>query len=374
MRVFLPAMPELPHPLKSIPPEIVSVADYEPWARARVEPSAWAYLTGGGADEITLRANRAAFDRLLLNPRVLTDFSRGGGTEVTLFGHTYDHPILLAPVAYQKLAHPEGELATVLGAAAAKAGMIVSTHASVSLEDIARAAQTPLWFQLYAKPDRGLTRELVQRAETAGYRVLALTVDAPVGGMRNREHRAQFRLPPGVEAASLRGSSPMGGKGVEPGSLCGGLLATAPTWKDVEWLQSLTKMPVVLKGIMSVEDAGRAADLGVGGIVVSNHGGRTLDTLPATIAALPRIADRVGGRLPILLDGGIQRGTDILKARALGAAAVLVGRPFIHGLAAAGAIGVAHVLNILRAELEVAMALTGRATLAEIDPSVIWRE
>jgi len=367
-------MPDRLPPLTSIPPEIVAVADYEPLARERVEPSAWDYLTGGGADEITLRANRGAFDRLSLNPRMLTDFSRGGGTEVTLFGHTYDHPILLAPVAYQKLAHPDGEMATVLGAAAAKAGMIVSTHASVALEDLARVAPMPLWFQLYIKPDRGLTRELVQRAEAAGYRALVLTVDAPVGGVRNREQRSQFRLPPGVGAANLPGGAPMGGRGIASGSLCGGFLATAPTWKDVEWLQSLTRMPVLLKGILSVEDAGRGVDLGAGGIIVSNHGGRTLDTLPATISALPRIADRVAGRVPVLLDGGIRRGTDVLKALALGARAVLVGRPVIYGLAAAGAVGVAHVLNILRGELEGAMALTGRATLAEIDASVIWRE
>ena len=361
-------------PLTRIPPEIVAVTDYEAYACARVEPSAWAYLTGGGADEITLRANRGAFDRLQLNPRMLTDFSRPAGTELTLFGRTFDYPILLAPVAYQKLAHPDGELATVLGAAAAKAGMIVSNHSSVLLEDLARAAQTPLWFQLYLKPDRGLTRELVQRAEAAGYGAVVLTVDAPVGGVRNREQRAQFQLPPGVTAVNLTGAAPMGGRGLAPGSLCGGILAAAPTWKDVEWLQSLTKLPVLLKGILSVEDAGRAADLGIGGIIVSNHGGRTLDTLPATIAALPRIADRVGGRVPVLMDGGIRRGTDVLKALALGANAVLVGRPLIHGLATAGAVGVAHVLNLLRGELEVAMALTGRATLAEIDRSVIWQD
>lgn len=369
-----PAMPDRPPPLTELPPEVVAVADFEPLARARIEPGAWDYLTGGGADEITLRANREGYDRLRLNPRVLTDFSRGAGTGLTLFGRAFDHPILLAPVAYQQLAHPEGEIATVRGAGAARAGMVVSTHASVLLEDIARAATAPLWFQLYVKPDRGLARELVQRAESAGYGAVVLTVDAPVGGVRNREQRSQFRLPPGVGAVNLPGVAPMGGRGIEPGSLARGLLAPAPTWRDVEWLQSLTRLPVLVKGIMSVEDAGRAADLGLGGIVVSNHGGRTLDTLPATIAALPRIVDRVGGRLPVLVDGGIRRGTDVLKALALGAQAVLVGRPLIYGLGAAGSGGVTRVLNILRGELEGAMALTGRASLAEIDPSVIWRD
>jgi 4-hydroxymandelate oxidase len=367
-------MPPLPPPLTKIPPEIVAVADYEPLARARVEASAWAYLTSGGADEVTLRDNRAAYDRLRLNPRVLTDFSRGGSTAVTLFGTTFDYPILLAPVAYQRLAHPDGERATVQGAAAAKTGMIVSTHASVLLEDIAKAAPAPLWFQLYIKPDRGMTRELVQRAEAAGYRAIVLTVDAPVGGVRNGQQRAQFDLPVGVDAVNLRGKSPMGGRGVEPGSLAAGLLATAPTWKDVGWLQSLTKMPVLVKGILSAEDGERAVKEGVAGIVVSNHGGRTLDTLPATIDALPRIADRVAGRVPLLVDGGIRRGTDVLKALALGASAVLVGRPLLYGLAVAGPIGVTHILNILRSELEVAMALTGRATLAEIDRTVLWKD
>jgi 4-hydroxymandelate oxidase len=193
-------------------------------------------------------------------------------------------------------------------------------------------------------------------------------------GVRNGQQRAQFDLPVGVDAVNLRGKSPMGGRGVEPGSLAAGLLATAPTWKDVGWLQSLTKMPVLVKGILSAEDGERAVKEGVAGIVVSNHGGRTLDTLPATIDALPRIADRVAGRVPLLVDGGIRRGTDVLKALALGASAVLVGRPLLYGLAVAGPIGVTHILNILRSELEVAMALTGRATLAEIDRTVLWKD
>jgi 4-hydroxymandelate oxidase len=360
--------------LVTIPPEIVAVSDYEPLARARLDDNAWAYFSGGTADEITLRANRDAFDRLRLTTRVLGDFSGTSGTQRTLFGQTFDYPILLAPVAYHRLTHDDGELATALGAAAARTGFIVSAHSSVSLEEIARAAQTPLWFQLYFKTDRGFTRELVQRAEAAGYGALVVTVDAPVNTMRNREQRAQFHLPPGVDAANLRGLPPAAAHQIDANALCGGMMATAPTWQDIEWLRSITNLPVIIKGIMSPDDALLAAQHGAAGIVISNHGGRTLDTACASICALPRIADVIEGRLPLLFDGGIRRGTDVLKALALGASAVLIGRPYIYGLAAAGAVGVAHVLNILRAELEVAMALTGCPTLEKINRKVIWRD
>jgi 4-hydroxymandelate oxidase len=255
------------------------------------------------------------------------------------------------------------------------AGMVVSTEASVTLEEIAAAAQTPLWFQLYIQHDLDFTAALVRRAETAGYRALVVTVDAPVSGLRNRERRAGFALPTGIETVNLMGMAPPPAQRAEAGSspLFGGsLLAGAPTWKDLEWLLGLTTLPVLLKGVMSATDAERAVAMGAAGIVVSNHGGRTLDTLPATIDALPAIALAVAGRVPLLLDGGIRRGTDVLKALALGADAVMIGRPYIHGLAAAGATGIAHVLHILRTELEVAMALTGCRDLAAIGPELIW--
>lgn len=361
-------------PLDRIPSEIAALADYEPLAKARLDANAWAYLDGASADEITCRENTAAYARLRLHARALADFTGPSGTKLTLLGQAFDHPILLAPIAYHKLAHTDGELATALGAAAGRAGLIMSTHASVTIEDVARVAQTPLWFQLYVKPDRGFTRELVQRAEAAGCGALVVTVDAPVNGVRNREQRAAFRLPPGVDAANLRGYAGKPAHSLRTDALCGGLLRAEPTWQDIDWLRSLTKLPVVLKGIMSPDDARRAVEAGVSALVVSNHGGRTLDTLPATIEALPRIAAAVNGQIPLLLDGGIRRGTDVLKALALGASAVLIGRPYINGLAAAGAIGVAHVINILRAEFEVAMALTGKRMLSEIDGSVLWRD
>lgn len=360
--------------LQQIPAAVASVADYEPLARERVTEQTWAYLSGGSADEVTLRENCAAFQRLPLRTRVLQDLN-GGHTRLDLFGWTFEFPILLAPIAFQKLVHPDGELATVLAASAHKAGMVLSTQASVLLEDVARQAQAPLWFQLYVQPDRGFTRELVQRAQSAGYRALVVTVDAPVNGLRNREQRAGFTLPPGIEAVNLRGMRPPQASG-EAGSnvlLGGPLLASAPTWNDIDWLQSFTSLPILLKGIMTAEDAKRALDANVAGIVVSNHGGRTLDTQPATISVLPEIADAVGGRIPLLLDGGIRRGSDVFKALALGASAVLVGRPYVYGLAAAGAVGVSHVIHILRAELELTMALTGCRDLREIGPALIGR-
>ncbi|MEX2123657.1 MAG: alpha-hydroxy acid oxidase [Woeseia sp.] len=362
-------------PLERIPPQIAAVDDYQAFARERMSEQAWAYVSGGAADEVTLRDNVDAFRRLRLRTRVLRNLE-GGDTRLSLFGRTFEYPILLAPVAYQKLVHPEGELATALGASAMSAGMVVSTQASVTLEDVARTATTTLWFQLYLQRERADTRELVRRAEAAGYAALVITVDAVVGGVRNREQRAGFRLPPGVEAVNLRSRDEqpeMIARAGESAVFGSPIVAAAPTWKDLEWLRSLTSLPVLLKGVMSPADAAIAADLGVAGIIVSNHGGRILDAQPAAIDALDGIAQAVHGRLPLLLDGGVRRGTDVLKGLALGARAVLVGRPYIYGLAAAGASGVAHVLHMLRTELEIAMVLTGCRTLADIGRDLLWR-
>ncbi|MEL1266087.1 alpha-hydroxy acid oxidase [Pseudoxanthomonas putridarboris] len=360
-------------PLAQIPPQIAAVADYETYARERMSPAAWAYFSGGAADELTLRDNVEAFQRLKLQGRVLREVV-GGDTRLSLLGEEFDYPILLAPVAFQTLAHRDGELAAVVGASAMKAGMVVSTQSGITLEEIAQAAQTRLWFQLYLQPDRDFTAELAKRAEAAGYRALVVTVDAPVNGARNREQRAGFALPAGVEAANLRGLHVPPQTATAGGSPLFGtaLLDHAPTWRDVAWLRSTTSLPIVLKGVMSADDAAAAVEAGAAGVIVSNHGGRTLDTLPATIDALPAVVRAVDGRIPVLLDGGIRRGTDVLKALALGADAVLVGRPYVHALASAGAVGVAHVLHLLRAELEMAMALTGCRTLADIDRGILW--
>lgn len=357
-------------PLTTIPADVVSVADYEALAQERLDPSVWAYLSGGAADELTLRGNRTAFDRIQLSPRLFRDFSRAS-TGLTLFGRDFAHPILLAPTALHRLFHPEGEHATVLGAAAMEAGMVVSTQASVTLEEIATEAGSPLWFQLYIQRDRDFTLDLVKRAEAAGYAALVVTADAPLHGIRNREQRAGFRVPAGIEPANLRGMKPTPPSDRVFGSE---LVTGSPTWKDLAWLQSHTSLPVIVKGILDAHDAVIALDQGVAGLIVSNHGGRTLDGLPPAIEALPKIAERVAGRAPILVDGGIRRGTDVFKSLALGASAVMIGRPSLHGLTAAGAVGVAHVLKILRSELEIAMVLTGRQELASIDRSALWHQ
>ena len=351
----------------------VSLADYERLAEARLSAGAWAYFAGGAADEITARWNREAFDRTALLPRVLAG-GAGGSTALTLFGRAVAHPILVAPVAYQKLADPAGECATAAAAEAQDAEMVLSTQASVTLEDAARAGATCRWFQLYVLPSRAATLALVRRAEDAGYAVLVVTVDAPINGVRNREHRAGFKLPPGIAAENLRGLEASDSTPLAAGesAIFDRFMAAAPTWDDLAWLISETKLPVVVKGILAPDDARRAIEAGAAGVIVSNHGGRTLDTAVASLDALPAVAEAAAGRVPLLLDGGIRRGTDVLKALALGASAVLVGRPIVHGLAVSGAFGVAHVLRLLRDEFEAAMALTGCRTLADIDRRRIW--
>ncbi|NKC31553.1 alpha-hydroxy acid oxidase [Falsiroseomonas selenitidurans] len=358
----------------AIPPGTVTLDDYEAAARQRLDPRIWAYLAGGGADEVTLAANRAAFAGLRLTGRVLRDL-RQAHTRLALFGQAMDHPILLAPVAFHRLVHPDGERATAFGAAAIRATLVVSTQSSTAVEEVAAAGQGPLWFQLYIQHDRPFTEALLRRAEAAGCQAIVLTVDAPVG-LRNREQRAGFALPPGVEAVHLRGLPPPPPNRADraESEVFRGLLDGAPRWADVAWLRRLTRLPLLLKGIMAPDDARRAIEAGADGLIVSNHGGRALDTMPAAIEALPRIAAAVAGRVPVLVDGGIRRGTDVLKAIALGASAVLIGRPYIHGLAVGGPVGLAHVVKILRTELEIAMALTGCATLAEIDRGVFWDE
>ena len=366
--------------VQKLPPHVVTLEDHAHHAHTHLDANAWAYFSGGAGDEITLRANRSAWDTLQLHPRVLCSMA-GASTRTQLLGRTLEHPILLAPIAFQRMAHPDGALATAYAASAQGAGLVLSTQASMSLEHVAQAIvadplRGPLWFQLYIQPDRGFTRTLVQRAEAAGYEALVLTVDAPTSGARDRERRAGFRLPAGISAVNLADSvsPPQVALAQGQSALFDGLLAHTPTWADVEWLQSITRLPVLIKGVLHADDARQAVSLQLGGVIVSNHGGRTLDTTPATASVLPRIADAVAGDLPLLVDGGIRRGTDVLKAIALGAQAVLVGRPYVYGLANAGALGVAHVLRLLRDELEIAMALSGCTSLQTVDKALIYKD
>lgn len=366
------ATPLLP-PLQQIPPEIVALRDYEPYAQARMSPQAWAYFSGAAADEQTLRENHEAFSRLHLLPRVLGAL-REGSTATQLLGRDFAYPILLAPVAHQALAHAEAERATVLAASAMGAGMVLSTQASTDLADVAGQASCPLWFQLYLQADQAFTLRLAERAAQAGYQALVITVDAPLNGVRNREQRAQFRLPAGIEEVNLRGMAAPRSHYAQPGQspvFGSGLLHQAPDWEDMRALIRQIRLPVLLKGILHPQDALLAREIGAAGIIVSNHGGRTLDTVVPTIAALPAVRASLPADYPVLMDGGVRRGTDVFKALALGADAVLIGRPYVYALAAAGAAGVAHVLHMLRTELEVAMALTGCASLADITPAFV---
>lgn len=350
----------------------VAVNDFETLAKQHIPYPAWEYIQSGAADEITLRWNREALDRIALAPRVLRDV-RQIDTRTELFGQKMDFPVLIAPSALHKNVHPEGELATARGAGTSAATLVLSTLSSYSVEDVKQAASRPVWFQLYVQKDRGFTRHLIQRAEAAGCTALCITVDTPTAGARWRSQRAGFEFPPNSQMPNLTGLSAKWNLPIQRER--NAFQPIAPdelTWKDIESLQSIAKVPVVLKGILNPEDALLAAQQGVAGIIVSNHGARNLDTAPATIDALPRVADKVAGRLTVLMDGGIRRGTDVLKALALGAQAVLIGRPVLYGLSVGGAEGVARVVNILRAELEMAMALTGVSSLPQIDRRLLW--
>lgn len=344
--------------------DVLSLLEFEELARQSMTPMAYEFVASGAADEHTLRWNREAFDRIRLRPRVLREVATVD-TRVTVLGRDLPFPILLAPTAYHRVLHPEGELETARGAGAAGVTWIVSMSTTTAIADIARVATSPLWFQLYFQSDPGFTRDVVRQAEESGCEALCLTVDSPIIGARNRQARARFRLPPDVMTPHLYDIGHRKQEIMDPRRV-------PATWKDVESLRAFTKLPVVLKGILDPGDAELAIQSGAQAVVVSNHGGRNLDTAPPSIVALPDVADRVQGRIPLLVDGGIQRGTDILKALALGATAVLIGRPYCYGLSVAGAAGVSRVVEILRGEFEAAMMLTGVAAVSQIDRAILW--
>lgn len=369
------AMHYLKEPLSHIPQDLVSVNDYQRYASSFIAPDIFAYIYGGGADEITLRRNRQALDRQFILPRVLQDVTQGT-TATTLLGDALRYPLMLAPVAFQRLVHPEGELATAEAASVLDTGMVVSTLCSQPIEKIAEKLTGPKWFQLYIQQDRDFTLQLVKQAEAAGYTHVMVTIDAPLQGIRNRAQRAGYMLPEGVEAVLLKDRPALPRRILEADQsiVLQGMMSEAPVWETLHWLQARTRLPLILKGILSPQDAALAKQAGMQGIVVSNHGGRTLDCVPSAIEMLPWIRKTVGDDYPILVDGGIERGTDLFKALALGANAAMLGRPQLYALAVAGALGVAHMLRVIREEFEVTMAMAGVASVEAITSDLLISE
>ncbi|MGV9363018.1 alpha-hydroxy acid oxidase [Amycolatopsis sp. NPDC003731] len=354
-----------------------TVAELETAARERLDPAHYDYFAGGAQDEITLRENEEAYKRLRLVPRVLRGSDKRD-LSIELLGTPSSMPILVAPTAFHRLAHPDGELATARAAARAGTILIVSMASTTAIEDVAAAAREVapdpgLWFQLYLQPDLEFTEAIVRRAEAAGVKAFVVTVDSPVLGRRERDDRNAFHdLPPGLFVENLRniGENRSGGNTSHVREI---VMSAGLNWDHIAWLRSKTKLPVLIKGVLHAEDARLAVHHGVAGLVVSNHGGRQLDTVPATIDVLPEIAAAVGGALPVLLDGGIRRGTDVVKALALGADAVGVGRPIVWGLAAGGREGVSEVLEMLRADFDQALALCGGRHPADLTPDQVRR-
>lgn len=346
----------------------INISDYEALAQTRLDKPVWDYYFGGSGDELTLQANRAAFERIRLRPRFLVDVSTID-TRTTVLGIPVSMPILIAPSACHCMAHPQGELATARGAGAVDTLMVASTVATRSLEEIAEAATGPLWFQLYVYQDRDFTASLVKRAQAAGYRALVVTVDTPHISKRERDIRNNFIVPPPpLVIANFRRQDTENATNLLTTRIKN---SASLTWDLIPWLRSLTSLPILLKGILTAEDALLAVEHGVDGIVVSNHGGRQLDGAIASIEALPEIVEAIADRCEVYLDGGVRRGVDVLKALALGAHAVLIGRPILWGLAVDGQAGVERVLKLLHGELEMAMGLAGKPTLASIDRSLV---
>ncbi|MEX0626869.1 MAG: alpha-hydroxy acid oxidase [Chloroflexota bacterium] len=350
--------PELP-----ADPNLINLHDYERAAAERLAAGPLAYFTGGAGDEVTLRDNRAAFARQAIVPRVMRDVSTVD-TSVELLGRRWPSPIFIAPTALQRMAHPDGELATARAAAARGVTMAVSTSASTDLAEIA-AVGGPRWFQVYFLADPGARRALIERAVAHGYEALVLTVDLARIGQRERDLRVGFRIPEGVEIPNVAIAA-----GVPPSEVGSVEYVDRMSWADLEWLARFG-LPVIVKGILHPDDARLAIEHGAAGIGVSNHGGRQLDGAIASLDALPAVVDAVAARVPVLLDGGVRRGTDVLVSLALGATAVGIGRPVIWGLAVDGEAGVGNVLDLLGNELANAMALVGAASVADLDPDLL---
>ena len=354
---------------------MINLFDYEREAERLIEPSHWGYIAGGANDEVTLGANRAAFDRILIRYRTMVDVTTRD-LRTTVLGAPVSMPVLVAPTAMQKLAHADGECATARAARNAGTLMITSTTATTRLRDVIAASPGPMWFQLYLYQDRSKSRALIEEAVKAGYTGVVLTVDAPMLGRRERDIRLGFTLPRHLTLENAE----VAGMGVVPDANddASGLMLhfrslhdAAVTPKDIAWVREVSGLPVIVKGVVRGDDAMRAVEHGAAGIVVSNHGGRQLDTAIPAITALPEVVEAVAGRAEVYVDGGIRRGTDVLKAIALGAQAVMVGRPVLWGLAVGGEAGVRAVLDLLRQEVDLAMALAGARNVSEVTRDLV---
>jgi len=360
-------------------PTPVNIAEYEKHAMSKLPKNAFDYYASGANDMITLRENRAAFSRLRLMPKILVDVS-SLSTETTVLGDKVSSPICIAPSAMQKMAHPDGELATARANYRHKGLMILSSWSTTALEEVAQAAPEGLrWFQLYVYKDRDVTLDLIKRAERAGYKALAITVDTPQLGRREADIKNRFALPShltmgnfaGVGGAHKSGTKSSGDKGSGLASYVASLIDKTLNWNDIAWVRKNTTMKIVVKGVLSADDALASVRHRVDGILVSNHGARQLDTVPATIEALPEVVKAVAGRCEVYLDGGVTRGTDALKAVCLGARAVFCGRPVLWGLAHSGEEGVYNAIKLLRDEFYLAMQLMGTTSIAELKPSMV---
>ena len=356
--------------------EAINLFELEMKARELLPQTAYDHHASGANDEITLRENHLAYERINLLPRMLVDVSERH-MATTALGQPVSMPILIAPTAFQGLAHPKGELATVKAAGAAKTLMTLSTLSTFSIEEVMSVATSPVWFQLYMFKDRAISASFVKRAEIAGCKAIVFTVDAPLLGRRERDVRNQFKMPDALAVKNLLPGKlqklPDATSGSRHAPAIASLFDTALTWKDIEWLTGTTTLPVLVKGILRADDALLAVKHGASGVIVSNHGARQLDTTPATISVLPEIVDAVGSKVEVYVDGGIRRGTDVLKAIACGARAVLIGRPVLWGLASGAEAGVRYVLEMLRQEFDLAMALSGCPTLSSITRDLIRR-
>ncbi|XP_028243355.1 peroxisomal (S)-2-hydroxy-acid oxidase-like isoform X2 [Glycine soja] len=331
---------------------ITNVNEYEAIAKEKLPKMVYDYYASGAEDQWTLKENQNAFSRILFRPRILVDVSKIDLT-ATVLGFKISMPIMIAPTAMQKMAHPEGELATARAASAAGTIMTLSSWATSSVEEVASTGPDIRFFQLYVFKDRNVAAQLVRRAERAGFKAIALTVDTPILGRREADIKNRFALPSHLVLKNFEGLDLR-------------KLDKSFNWKDIQWLQTITSLPILLKGVLTAEDTRIAVQAGVAGIIVSNHGARQLDYVPATIMALEEVVKAAQGRIPVFLDGGIRRGTDVFKALALGAAGVFIGRPVLFSLAADGEAGVRKVLQMLRDEFELTMALSGCRSLKEI--------